>query len=163
MNVAHGEDFSAFTITSATTPSKITMIASTAICAINPPRLLTSSRAISPSVFPSRRIEQNKIMKSCTHPAKAQPAISHKRSRQISELRRQRRPHQRSRPGNRREVMPEQHPFICRHKIAAIIQALRGSRARIVQRQNFCGNKCRVQPVGHQVAARPRRSQTTSR
>ncbi len=77
VNVAHGEDLSAFTITSATTPSKITMIASTAICAIKPPRLLTSSRAISPSVFPSRRIEQNKIMKSCTHPANAQPAISH--------------------------------------------------------------------------------------
>src|SRR5262249_59267417 len=30
VNVAHGDDFSAFTITSATTPSRITMIASTA-------------------------------------------------------------------------------------------------------------------------------------
>src|SRR5215470_9585565 len=30
VNVAHGDDFNAFTITSATTPSKITMIASTA-------------------------------------------------------------------------------------------------------------------------------------
>ena len=77
VNVAQGEDFNALTITSATTPSKITMIASTASCAIKPPRLLTSSRAISPSVFPLRRMEQNKMMKSCTHPANAQPAINH--------------------------------------------------------------------------------------
>ena len=77
VNVAHGEDFSAFTITSATTPSKITMIASTASCAMNPPRRLTSSRAISPSDLPSRRIEQNKIMKvlhaSGQHRARNQP------------------------------------------------------------------------------------------
>ncbi len=77
VNVAHGEDFNAFTITSATTPSKMIMMASTASCAMNPPRRLTSLRAISPSVFPSRRMEQNKITKSCTHPAKAAPAISH--------------------------------------------------------------------------------------
>src|SRR5262250_3537829 len=32
VNVAQGDDFSAFTTTSATTASKITMIASTAIC-----------------------------------------------------------------------------------------------------------------------------------
>jgi hypothetical protein len=77
VKVAHGDDFSAFTITSATTPSRMIMMASTAICAMNPPRLLTSSRAISPRVFPSRRIEQNRMMKSCTHPANAEPAISH--------------------------------------------------------------------------------------
>jgi hypothetical protein len=76
VNVAQGEDFSAFTTTSATTPSKITRIASTAICAMNPLRLLTSSRAICPIDLPSRRIEQNKIIKSCTHPANAAPAIS---------------------------------------------------------------------------------------
>ena len=77
VNVAHGDDFRAFTITSAITPSRITMIASTAICAMNPPRLLTSSRAISPSDFPLRRMEKNKITKSCTQPAKIAPAISH--------------------------------------------------------------------------------------
>ncbi len=77
VNVAHGDDFSAFTTTSATTPSKITMMARTASCAMNPPRLLTSSRAICPIDLPSRRIEQNKMMKSCTHPAHAAPAISH--------------------------------------------------------------------------------------
>src|SRR5215470_16706731 len=36
-----------------------------------------STRAISPSDFPFRRIEQNKITKSWTHPANAAPAISH--------------------------------------------------------------------------------------
>src|SRR5436190_18983827 len=77
VNVAHGEVFSAFTTTSATTPNKIIKIASTASCAMNPPRFPTSSRAISPNDFPLRRIEQNKITKSCTHPANAAPAINH--------------------------------------------------------------------------------------
>ncbi len=52
------------------------MIANTASCAMNPPRLLISSLAIWPSDFPSRRMEQNKMMKSCTQPASAAPAIS---------------------------------------------------------------------------------------
>src|SRR6267378_1367415 len=54
VNVAHGDDFSAFTTTRAITPSKITMMAKTASWAMNPPRWLTSSRAICPSDLPSR-------------------------------------------------------------------------------------------------------------
>ena len=76
VNVAHGEVFSALTITSATTASKMIMIASTASSAIIPPRWETSSRAICPSDLPSRRIEQNRITKSCTHPPSTAPAIS---------------------------------------------------------------------------------------
>src|SRR5215469_192436 len=78
VNVAQGELFNALTTTRATAPRRIIMIASTASCAKKPPRLLTSSRAISPRVFPSRRIEQKRMTKSWTQPAKAAPATSHK-------------------------------------------------------------------------------------
>ena len=76
VNVPQGDSFSAFTITSATTARRMIMIASTASSAIIPPRFETSSRAICPSDFPLRRIEQNKITKSCTQPPSAAPTIS---------------------------------------------------------------------------------------
>ncbi len=76
VNVPHGESLSALTTTSAITASKITMIASTARAAIVPPRLETSSRAICPSDFPSRRMEQKRMVKSCTHPPSAAPTIN---------------------------------------------------------------------------------------
>ena len=77
VKVAQGDDFNAFTTTRAITAKRMTMIARTASCAMNPPRSLTSSRAIWPRDFPSRRIEQNRITKSWTQPPNAAPTISH--------------------------------------------------------------------------------------
>ena len=74
VNVPHGLERSAFTITSATTASKIVMMLITAINATVPATLLTSSRAIWPSDLPSRRTEKTRMMKSCTHPPKTAPA-----------------------------------------------------------------------------------------
>ena len=76
VKVAQGEALSAFTTTRAMTPRRMMMMASTASCAMIPPRLLTSSRAIWPSDFPSRRMEQKRITKSWTQPPNAAPAIS---------------------------------------------------------------------------------------
>src|SRR5438094_388579 len=76
VKVAQGEDLRAFTTTRPITARRIVMMASTASCAMKPPRSLTSSRAIWPIDFPSRRIEQKRMTKSCTQPANAAPAIT---------------------------------------------------------------------------------------
>ena len=73
LNVAQGEFASAFTTTSASTASRITMIASTAISAAAPPTGPISSRAICPRLLPSRRMEKNSVTMSCTAPAKMTP------------------------------------------------------------------------------------------
>ena len=73
LNVPHGEFASALTTTSASTASRITMIASTAISAAAPPTGPISSRAICPRLLPSRRIEKNRTTMSCTAPAKITP------------------------------------------------------------------------------------------
>jgi hypothetical protein len=76
VKVAQGEDLRAFTTTRPMTARRIVIIASTASCAMKPPRSLTSSRAIWPIDFPSRRIVQKRMTKSWTQPANAAPAIS---------------------------------------------------------------------------------------
>ena len=77
VNVPHGLPLSAFTTTSATTASRITMIIRTVISAVNPPTFPISSRAICPSDFPSRRTEQNNTTKSCTAPPSTAPMMIH--------------------------------------------------------------------------------------
>ncbi len=72
-----GECLSAFTTTSATTASRMIMIASTDTIVSSPARRPTSSLAIWPSERPSRRSEKNKITKSCTQPPSTAPATSH--------------------------------------------------------------------------------------
>ena len=74
-NVPHGEFASALTTTSASTASRITMIASTATSAAAPPTGPISSRAIWPSDLPSRRIEKNSVTMSWTAPAKMTPTM----------------------------------------------------------------------------------------
>ena len=69
----HGLSLSAFTTTSASTASRITMMASTATMASRPVTGPVSSLAIWPSDLPSRRIEANRMTKSCTAPASTTP------------------------------------------------------------------------------------------
>ena len=69
----HGDCASALTTTSASTASRMIMMAKTAISAATPPIGPISSRAIWPSLLPSRRIEKNRITMSCTAPAKMTP------------------------------------------------------------------------------------------
>ena len=75
VNVPHGLPFKALTTTSATTASSTIMMSRTVISAVNPPMFPISSRAIWPRDFPSRRMEQNRITKSCTAPPSTQPMM----------------------------------------------------------------------------------------
>ena len=72
-NVPQGLSLSALTTTSATTASRMIMIRRTVRSAVTPPSHPISSRAICPSVFPSRRIEANRITKSWTAPPRTAP------------------------------------------------------------------------------------------
>src|SRR5262249_29439350 len=73
VNTPHGLSLSAFTTTRASTASRITMMASTATMVSTPVSVPVSSLAIWPSDFPSRRIDANRMMKSCTAPPSTTP------------------------------------------------------------------------------------------
>ncbi len=73
--VPHAEAASAFTTTSASTASKMIIMAKTATSAAVPPTGPISSRAIWPRLLPSRRMEKNNVTMSCTAPAKITPAM----------------------------------------------------------------------------------------
>ena len=77
VNTPHGLSASAFTTTSASTASKITRIASTATSATAPAGEFNSSFTICASDLPSRRMEQNKMTKSCTAPPSTTPIKIH--------------------------------------------------------------------------------------
>jgi hypothetical protein len=55
----------------------MTMINSTVINAAKPATLPISSRAICPSDLPSRRMEANRMTKSCTAPPSTAPMMIH--------------------------------------------------------------------------------------
>jgi hypothetical protein len=74
VNRPHGLPASARTTISASTARMMTMIANAPISAITPGIAPISMRISSPSDRPSRRIEMNRIMKSCTAPARTTPA-----------------------------------------------------------------------------------------
>ena len=77
VNTPHGLSASAFTTTNASTASRITMIARIATSPITPANEFSSSFTICPSDRPCRRIEQNKITKSCTAPPSTTPMRIH--------------------------------------------------------------------------------------
>ena len=92
------------------------------------------------------------MMKSWTHPASAAPDDQPKRARQITELRRERWPDQRARPGNRRKVMPEENPLVGRNKVAPVVVNLGRRGAGIIQGQQARRDKRRVQTIRDHVA-----------
>ncbi|MDH6487412.1 hypothetical protein M2157_003411 [Streptomyces sp. SAI-127] len=73
--VPQGEAARALTMTRASTPSRMIMMAKAAIRAAAPPKGPISSRAICPSERPSLRVEKNSTTMSCTAPAKMTPAM----------------------------------------------------------------------------------------
>ena len=72
----HGLSRSALTTTSASTASRMIMMAKTATIAATPATGLTSSLAIWPSDLPSRRMDAHRMIMSCTAPPRTTPAIS---------------------------------------------------------------------------------------
>jgi len=75
-------------------------------------------------------------------------------ARQIAELRRQRRPDQRPRPGDGGEMVAEHHPPVGRHEIAPIVEAFRRRRPCFIQHQHLGRQPGAVKPVGESVNAR---------
>ena len=153
VKMPHGLSASALTTTSASTASRITRMARIASTAMKPAGAFNSSFTIWPSDLPSRRIEQNKMTKSCTAPPSTTPMRIHSVAGQVTELRRQHRPDQRSRPGNGREMMAEDDPFVRLDEIPAVVvdHARRG--AAVVERQHARGNPFGVKPVADGVGA----------
>ena len=80
-----------------------------------------------------------------------------KRSRQETKLRREHRPDQRTRPGDRGEVMAENHPAICRNEIFSIIVHDRRRGAFIIQDENFCREPFAVEAIADRERAKPGR------
>ena len=120
------------------------MISSTVISAMKPPTLPISSRAIWPSDLPSRRMEANRITKSCTAPPSTAPMMIHSVAGQIAELRGQHRADQRSGAGDGGEVMAEDDPLIGGLEVVAVVEAFGGGGALVVQRHHARGDElCR--------------------
>ena len=69
-----------------------------------------------------------------------------------TELRGQHGSHQRARPGNRGEVVPEHDPLIGWYEVVAILQPFRRRRPFRVQCHHFGGNESPVETVGQQVS-----------
>ena len=153
VNSPHGLSRSAFTTTSASTASKMIMIAKMATMPAMPATLFTSSFAICPSDLPSRRIDAHRITKSCTAPPRTTPTMSQMRAGQEPELRGQRRPDQRPGAGDGGEVVAEEHPLRRRHEVAAVVQPLGGRGAPRIEVEYGLGDEPRVETIGHGVGA----------
>ncbi len=86
VKVPQGLPLRALTTMRPTTASRMTMMRKTVMSETKPPTLPISSRAIWPSVLPLRRMEQQRIVKSCTarqHGSEEDP----EHAGQIAELR----------------------------------------------------------------------------
>src|ERR1700754_4440575 len=119
LNVPHGEFASALTTTSASTASRITMIARTATSAAAPPTGPISSRAICPRLLPSRRIEKHRT-------ARAGGAAGR---------------------GQRGEVVAEQPAPVGRLEVDVVVQALGRRRAVPARAEDLVLDEARVEAV----------------
>ena len=73
VTVPHGLDLSALTTTRPSTAMSTTMIPSTATSAVKPATGPISSFAIWPSDLPSRRVDAQRMIMSCTAPPSTTP------------------------------------------------------------------------------------------
>ena len=153
VNTPHGLFASAFTTTIPSPASDTSRMNSTAIIATRPgKRADLRARDIGQraALVPDRGDQHREVLHaSGQHRADQQP----EESRRKSELRRQRRPHQRAGSGDRREMVSEQHPLRRRDVIVPVLQRVRGGDAPVVQRQRFRGDERAVIPVGERVDA----------
>src|SRR3989442_12007311 len=81
------------------------------------------------SVAPHGAEQNDKILHA---PAEHRPGNQPEGARQVAELRREGWADERSGARDGRKVMTEQNPFVCGHKIAAVIAALRRRGARVI-------------------------------
>ena len=159
VNVPHALSRSALTTTSPTTARRMIMISSTVTSAVKPPRVPISSRAIWPSDLPSRRIEQNRITKSCTAPPRTAPIMIHSVPGKIAELSGERRSDKRARSGDCGEVMPEEDPLVRRLIVVSVAQTFGRCGTLVVQQHHLCCNKPRIETEADEITASRRRYQ----
>ena len=69
------------------------------------------------------------------------------RARQVAELRGERRPDERARPGDRREVVAEDDPLVRLHEVAAVVAHLGGGGPEVVEREYLRHEPGRVEAV----------------
>ena len=77
VNSPQGLCANALTTTSASTARMMTITPSAPSITVIPVNVPSSSFAISPSDLPSRRVDKNSTVKSCTAPANTTPMMSH--------------------------------------------------------------------------------------
>ena len=156
VNVPHGLPFSAFTTTSATTASRMTMISSTVTSADEAAHFADLLARHLPQRFPvaPHGSEQNHEVLHAPprHGADDDP----QRPRQVSELRRQHRSDQRPRTGDGGEVMAEHDPFIGRLEIVPVAQAFRRCGALVVQRHHARRDELAIKAEGRARNCTPR-------
>src|SRR5712692_4395258 len=73
------------------------------------------------------------------------------RARQVAELRGERGSDERAGSRDGGKMVAEENPFVRGHEVAAVVVALARSGARVVERENFGGDKSGIEPVRHQV------------
>ena len=112
-----------------------------------------SERIMSPSERPSRRVDRNSTVMSCTAPANTTPARIHSVPGQIAHLRGEHRADQRAGAGDGGEMMAEQHVAVGRHVIEAVVVAIRRRRPLRVDAEHLVGDEQRVEAVGDEVDA----------
>ena len=129
------------------------MMSSTVSSAVKPPDLadlLARHLAERFAVAPHGGEQDDEILhRAAQHRADDDP----QRARQVAELRRQHRPHQRTRPGDGGEVVAEDDPLVGGLEIVAVAQPLGRRGALVVERHHARGDELRVEAVADGVGA----------
>ncbi len=123
------------------------------MASVNVPQGLAFNVAERFAVAPDGGEQDDKILNAASEHG---PRHDPKSPGKITELGRQCRPHERTRAGDRRKMVSENHPFVRRHEVPAVVQALGGRRARAVQLHHSDGDKPAVKPISDQVDAHRR-------
>ena len=116
------------------------MIAKIAIIAARPATGLTSSLAICPRDFPSRRTEAHRIKKSCTAPPSTTPAMSHKVPGRNPNCAARVGPTNGPAPEMAEEVA-EEHPLRRDDEVATVVQPLSWRRPAQVEAKDPVGDE----------------------
>ena len=102
------------------------------------------------AVAPHRAEQNHEVL----HAAAQHGADDHpERAGQIAELRGEHRADQRSRAGDGGEMVAEDDPFIGGHEVVAVVEALGGRGAAVVESQHFRGDEFRIEAVADRVGA----------
>src|SRR5262249_11090343 len=75
------------------------------------------------------------------------------RAGEIAELRGECWADERAGAGNRGEVVAKENPFVSGDEVAAGVVALGRGGARVVEREQFCGDECGIEAIGDEIDA----------